>query len=66
MTYNEVKKIHFEKFGVDPVEIGLYWRFVERLIIKIEDAIDDNKPYNEYEELTRRQKEDFLDASLMF
>ena len=59
-------KEHIEKFGVEPLVIGMYWNNQEYLYALIEKAIESNKPYNEYNLLSDEEKKAFDDGSLLF
>ena len=63
---DNINKKHVEKFGVEPIVIGMRWRnpeLIDELIIK---AIETNIPYNEYEELTKEEQEAFDNRDLLF
>jgi len=57
---------HFNKFGEYPFVIGIFWSDAEQLKINIIEAIEINKPYNEYEMLSEEQKDDFDNGTLYF
>lgn len=57
---------HKEKFGVEPVIIGLQWDDREELLDKIEEAIESGKPYSEYDELTDEEKKAYDAGELEF
>ena len=57
---------HKEKFGVEPVLIGIQWEDQEELFDKIEEAIENGKPFNEYDELTDEEKEAYDAGDLLF
>lgn len=59
-------KRHKEKFGVAPVEIGMFWNDQEQLFDNIEKAIEDNKPYNEYKDLLEEDKKAYDKGELVF
>tara|TARA_R110000868_G_scaffold179544_2_gene419618 strand:- start:2086 stop:2322 length:237 start_codon:yes stop_codon:yes gene_type:complete len=63
-TKNEEK--HFEKFGVYPFVIGMFWNDSERLEINIVKSIETNKPYNEYKLLSDEEQRDFDNGILYF
>lgn len=59
-------KKYFEKFDKEPYIIGMFWNNQEQLILNIEKAIEDNKPYNEYELLSDEEKKAFDNGELVF
>lgn len=59
-------KKYFEKFNKEPYIIGMFWNNQEQLILNIEKAIKDNKPYNEYELLSDDEKKAFDNGELVF
>jgi hypothetical protein len=59
-------KEHIKKFGVEPRVIGMFWSEQELLFNGIADAIDDGKPYDEYEKLSKDQKKAYDDGGLVF
>ena len=63
---NKAYKEHKKKFGVDPYVIGMFWNDREQLLKGIIKAIEENKPYNEYELLSDKDKKDFDNGELLF
>ena len=59
-------KEHIEKFGAEPIEIGMFWKNSEILLENISKAIKENKPYNEYDFLTDKEKKLFDEGYLLF
>lgn len=59
-------KEHIKKFNKEPNIIGMFWNNQEQLIENIIRAIEDNKPYDEYELLTKEEQKAFDDGSLLF
>ncbi len=59
-------KGYIKKFGKEPYIIGMFWNNQEQLIQNIEKAIEDNKPYNEYELLSDEEKKAFDSGELIF
>lgn len=59
-------KLHIDKFGKEPNIIGMFWSDIETQIDNIVKALEDNKPYDEYELLSDNDKESFNDGSLVF
>jgi hypothetical protein len=62
----ELEKEHFDKFGVYPNIIGLFWNDQEAVMDGIEDAIEDGKPYDEYLMLDDEQKQLFDNGRILF
>ena len=48
-----VYKLHFEKFGVDPIIMGIYWDDIEELERLIMVGIEDNIPYDETDDFNK-------------
>lgn len=54
---------HVERFGVEPVVIGLHWIDVQQRII---EAIERGEPYNEEAELSPDELEQYKAGELVF
>lgn len=54
------------KFNKEPNIIGMFWNNPEQLIDNIIEAIETNKPYNEYELLTKEEQKAYDDGNLVF
>ena len=59
-------KKHIDKFSKKPIIKGIFWNNQEQLIQNIEKAIYDNKPYNEYELLSKEEQKAFDNGELLF
>lgn len=59
-------KYHERILGVKPYIIGIFWDDDKKLNDNIIKAIEDNKPYNEYELLTKKEQKDFNEGNLLF
>lgn len=59
-------KQHNDIFGINPKIMGLFWNNPKQLKENIEKAIKDNKPYNEYELLSKEEKKAFDNGELLF
>lgn len=59
-------KEHVEKFGVEPVVIGLFWDNPEKVLDGIYDAIDEGTPYDEHNLLTEEEREAYDAGELLF
>ena len=57
---------HKETFGVEPIDIGMFWDNPIQYEENIKQAIKDNKPYNEYEMLTKEEQKAFDKGELLF
>jgi len=57
---------HIEKFKKEPVIIGLFLDEPLEVDRNIKQAIKDNKPYNEYELLSKEEQIAFDSGSLVF
>lgn len=58
-------KEHIKLFGKEPYII-YFWRDMAGLENAIKKAIKDNKPYNEYELLSKEEQKAFDDGGLLF
>ena len=59
-------KKYFEKFGDYPNTIGLFWQDIEESKKHIVKAIETNKPYNEYDLLSKEEQKAFDKGELVF
>jgi len=59
-------KEHIKKFGVEPNIIGMFWDDPEAVMDGIADAIDDGKPYDEYEMLSVDDQRAYDKGDLVF
>ena len=66
MDLKSIEEKHYEKFGIKPYVLGMFWNDIERQISNIEKAIRTNKPYNEYEMLTKEEQKEFDEGNLLF
>lgn len=57
---------HIKLFNKEPFIIGIFWSNDKQLIANIEKAIKDNKPYNEYELLSKEEQKAFDNGELLF
>ena len=62
----KVKKAYIKKFKEEPMIIGLFWNDREELKKRLQKSIDNNTPYNEYEELTADEKKSYDKGKLLF
>ena len=63
---DDLIKNHIDKFGIEPYIIGMFWNNQEQLLENIFLAIENNKPYNEYNLLSDDEKRAFDKVSLVF
>ena len=61
-----IRKEHFKKFGIETKEIGIQWDNEKQLIDNILNAIETNKPYNEYNLLSKEEQKAYDEGSLLF
>jgi hypothetical protein len=61
-----LQNLHKEKYGVEPNVIGLLWRDIDKQIDLLIEAVEGNKPYDEYEMLTKEQKKAYDKNELTF
>lgn len=59
-------KEHLDKFGVEPLVIGMFWNNQELLYGKIELAIENNNPYNEEKLLSKEELIALKSGGLVF
>ena len=59
-------KEYLKVFNKEPNIIGKYWNNQEQLMDNLAEAIENNKPYNEYEILSKEEKEAFDKGELVF
>lgn len=64
LANNEIK--HLEKFKILPNIIGVFGNDISKLISNIEKAIETNKPFNEYDLLSDKEKKAFDSGELVF
>lgn len=62
----EIINEHFKIFNKYPNIIGVFWSDRDILKQKINKAIKDNKPYNEYDLLSDEEKKAFNSGNLVF
>jgi len=63
---DDVAKEHLDKFGVEVKLLGLYRYDKNKLYDNIVKAIEENKPYNEYNLLTKEERIAFNSGKLLF
>ena len=59
-------KEYIRVFNKEPNTIGMFWNNQEKLINNIIEAIETNKPYNEYELLSKEEQKAFDNGELLF
>ena len=57
---------YVKAFNKEPFVIGMFWNNQEQLALNLEKAIKDNKPYNEYELLSKEEQKAFDNGELLF
>jgi len=63
---NELYKMHFEKFGVEPIVIGINFKTPLKIVDGIAKALLENKPYNEEELLSPKELEQYKKNKISF
>lgn len=63
---DKIINIHIKKFKAKPIFVGKYWKDKGILIDEIEKAIINNKPFNEYDLLSDKEKKAFDSGELVF
>jgi len=66
ITRESLEQEHIKVFGVEPYEIGMFWNSPESITQGIIDAIESDKPYNEYLMLSVEDRKAFDDGDLVF
>lgn len=56
----------YKVFGKEPNIIGMFWEDPDLIAENIIKAIEENKPYDEYELLTDEEKKAFDEGNLLF
>jgi hypothetical protein len=59
-------KEHIEAFGIEPNIIGMFWSDQEKVIDGIEEAIENNQPYDEYLMLSEEDRAKWDSGRLKF
>lgn len=57
---------HMKKFKKEPIIIGIFFDNPRQEYLNIIKAIKDNKPYDEYELLSKEEQKAFDDGELLF
>jgi len=60
------RQMHYEKFGVAPLVIGLFWDAPGMYIKHLRAAIENNRIYNELELLSEEELNDYRMGRLNF
>ncbi len=63
---DDLIKEHKEKFGVEPSIIGMFWHDQQEVAERIIEAIESDKPYDEYKLLTAEQQKEYDAGNLKF
>lgn len=58
--------LHKEKYGLEPNVIGLLWKDQDKQIELLIEAVEGNKPYDEYKMLSKENQEAFDKNQLRF
>ena len=66
LTNKELVDLHNETFGKAPNIIGLLWSKPEVLGKQLRKSIDDGVPYDEMNELTDEEREQFERGEILF
>ena len=62
----KVEKEYTRVFNKEPNIIGMYWNNPDLVVENIINAIETNKPYNEYELLSKEEQKAFDNGELLF
>jgi len=61
-----IEEEHKDKFGVEPIIIGINFNDADAVANGIFQAIQTNTPYNEYHLLTKEEQKSFDNGELVF
>jgi hypothetical protein len=60
------RQLHRDKFGVDPVVIGLFWEAPGLFLKHLREAVENNHVYNELDFLSEDELQDYRMGRLYF
>ena len=63
---DNLHNLHKEKYGVEPNVIGLLWRDLDKQIELLIEAVEGDKPYDEYKMLSKEKQKAFDKNELRF
>ncbi len=61
-----LQNLHKEKYGVEPNVIGLLWNDIDEQIELLIKAVEGDKPYDEYQMLSKEDQAAFDKGDLFF
>lgn len=61
-----LQNLHKEKYGVEPNVIGLLWNDIDEQIELLIKAVEGDKPYDEYQMLSKEEQAAFDKGDLFF
>ena len=62
----QLNKEHYQKFGKEPVVIGMFWSSQERMIDLLDEALEKNIHYDEYKMLSKDEQDLYDQGDLLF
>lgn len=62
----DITELHFEKFGVEPVIVGIHRNEPDEIVEGIFKAIETGEPYNELDLLTDEERKAYESGDLFF
>jgi len=62
----ELNKLHKDKYGVEPNVIGYLWDDMDEQFNLLVKAVEGDKPYDEYQMLSKDEQKDFDKGELLF
>ena len=63
---DNLHNLHKERYGIEPNVIGLLWRNQDKQIELLIEAVEGDRPYDEYKMLTKEQQKAFDKGELFF
>lgn len=61
-----LKQLHVKKYGVEPNVIGLLWNDIDKQIDLLIEAVEGDKPYDEYKMLSKEDQKSFDRGEIVF
>ncbi len=66
LSHKEAYAIHKALFKKEPYVIGMFWNNPQLILENIVKALKNNKPYNEYKMLSKKERKAFDNGNLLF
>lgn len=65
-AFENLNNLHKDKYGVEPNVIGLLWDDTDEQFDLLVKAVEGDKPYDEYEMLTKDEQQAFDKGEITF